>query len=159
MLKCLTYFGVLFLLKGSRSREETQKLEYRHLQHQHQKQQQQQNEHLLMEQLHLGQHAKHYPVSSNFTPLHGPPHQHAQMQVAFPPVYDQFHHHRFNFAPPSVRPTPSIIEGQQQNQFQTPEYLNHPPHNLGHIIPGSIQQAPAFPVVYQENPAYFFYQQ
>jgi len=156
----LKLMNAVRLMTGSRSREETQKLEYRHLQHQHQKQQQQQqNEHLLMEQLHLGQHAKHFPVSSNFTPLHGHPHQHAQMQVAFPPMYDQFHHHRFNFAPPSVRPTPSIIEGQQQNQFQTPEYLNHPPHNLGHIIPGSIQQAPAFPVVYQENPAYFFYQQ
>lgn len=113
----------------------------------------------MMEQLHLGQHTKHYPVSSSFASLHAPPHQHAQVQVAFPLGYDQFQQQRFNFATTSVRPAPSIIEGQQQNRFQTPEFFNHAPHNVGHIVPGSIQQPPAFPVMYQESPAYFFYQQ
>lgn len=149
------------LFPESRSREESQKIEqFQQQQQQHQQQQQQQQqqaEHLLMEQLQL---SKHYPITSNCAPPHGLPHQHAHMQFAFPPGYDQFQpQQRFNYNPPSVRPTQSMVDSQQPNHFQAFDFVSNVPQSVGHIAPGSVQPGPSFPMMYPETPAYFFYQQ
>eukprot|EP00795_Rhopilema_esculentum_P016779 gene16779-8239_t len=115
-------------------------------------QQQQLYENIPLEQLVAGQQTQQY--SSGFTPQQGPHHL-PQMQIPFPPGYEHLPHHRFNFAPQHIRPPHSMIDNASQKPFQTTDYMNQLPHH-SQMAPGS--QAPAFPVVYQEGPAYFFYQ-
>ena len=168
------------LMTESRIHEDSQKIELQQQQQQQQQSQQQQklpHEQLqqsenvmMMEHLHQGQHPQqHFTNNSGFVPPHGP-HHHPQMQMQFPPSYDhvqqqqqQQQHQRFNFVPQAIRPSHAVIDNPPppHSQFQAAEFMNQiPAHSLGHIVPpGTMPQGPAFPVMYQESPAYFFYQQ
>ena len=150
----------------SKSCDETQKeVHQQQQQHQHQQQQQQQmqqhhqNENMIMmEQMHAGQQLQPMTTNGGFIPAHIP-HQHPQMQISFPPGYEHLQQQRFNFVPPSIRPGHGVIENAPQTQFQPVEYMSHLAHNVGPIVPASVPQGQPFPFLYQESPAYFFYQQ